>query len=140
MRLVADTNVVVSAFLWGGTPAKIIKAAREKTIVLYSSPVLIAELEDVLARDKFSERLARVGSSVSEIVGDYRALAQIIVPTSVPRVVRDADDDQVIACALAAAAKIIVSRDNDLLALGVYQGIEILSAAGAVAAIERMGK
>jgi putative PIN family toxin of toxin-antitoxin system len=138
MRVVADTNVVVSAFLWGGTPAKIIKAAREKTIVLYSSPALIAELEDVLARDKFSERLARVGSSVSEIVGDYRALAQIVVPASVPRVVRDVDDDQVIACALAAAAKIVVSRDNDLLALNAYLGIEILSAADAMVAIEHL--
>ncbi|MBC7984304.1 MAG: putative toxin-antitoxin system toxin component, PIN family [Candidatus Obscuribacterales bacterium] len=103
MRVTADTNVVVSAFLWGGIPAEIIKAARQGVITLYSSPVLLAKLEEILAREKFAERLARVGSSVTEIGGDYRALVTVVIPESVPRVVRGPDDDHVLACAVAAA-------------------------------------
>jgi uncharacterized protein len=54
VRVVADTNIVVSAFLWGGLPAELLSAAREQRITLYTSAALLAELEDVLGRDKFS--------------------------------------------------------------------------------------
>jgi hypothetical protein len=130
MRVVADTNIVASAFLWGGTPREILNAAHRQAITLYTSAALIAELEDVLAREKFAKRVMQVGRSVAEMVGDYLALAHMVLPTDHPRVVRDPDDDHVfIAAALAAQANIIVSRDADLLSLSSYQGIVMLSAA-----------
>lgn len=129
IRAVADTNIVVSAFLWGGTPRRILDAARRGTLMLFTSAALIAELEDVLSREKFAKRITDVGSSVTEMLGDYLALAQLVRPAAHSAVVRDPDDDQVIACALAAEAKVIVSGDLDLLALGSYQSIDILSAA-----------
>lgn len=49
MRVVADTNTVLSAFLWGGPPKAVLDAAREGRITLHASPALLAELEDVLA-------------------------------------------------------------------------------------------
>lgn len=127
-RTVADTNIVLSAFLWGGAPRGILDAARHKTIALFTSAALIAELEEVLARQKFARRLIAAGSSVTDLTGDYLALATLVRPADHPRVVRDPDDDQVIACALAAEAGVIVSGDADLLALGNYRGIAILSA------------
>lgn len=130
MRIVTDTNVVVSALLWGGKPEQILIAAREQRITLHTSPALVAELEDVMARQKFAEQLARVGSSAGQLVGDYLALAHIVKPASVARVVaRDPDDDQVLACALTARAEAIITRDDDLLSLGSYQGIVIITAA-----------
>ena len=60
----------------------------------------------------------------------------MVEPAIVPRVVRDADDDQVIAAALAAQADLIVSGDDDLLAIGSYQGIRILTAAEALRRVE----
>jgi len=51
MRIVVDTNVAVSALLWGGPPRAVLTAAREQRITLYTSALLIAELEDVLSRD-----------------------------------------------------------------------------------------
>ncbi|MDN5938840.1 MAG: putative toxin-antitoxin system toxin component, PIN family [Salinisphaera sp.] len=126
----ADTNTVVSALLWGGTPRQILDGARQKDLTLFTSAILIAELEDVLSRSKFQARIARVGSSVAEILGDYLALATLTRPaTPPPAIVRDPDDDHVIACALAAQAEVIVSGDGDLLELGEYRGIAILSAA-----------
>ena len=128
-RTVADTNIVVSAFLWGGTPRAILDAARRGTITLFTSAALIAELEDVLSRAKFAKRIAEVGSSVGEMLGDYLALTQLVRPTEHPTVVRDPDDAHVIACAPAAAAEVIVSGDTGLLTLGRYRQIDILSAA-----------
>jgi putative PIN family toxin of toxin-antitoxin system len=81
-----------------------------------------------LSRAKFAKRIAGAGSSVDEMLGDYLALAQLVRPTEHPLVVRDPDDDHVIACALEAEAEIIVSSDADLLTLG-YRDIDILSAA-----------
>jgi predicted nucleic acid-binding protein len=50
VRAVADTNTVVSAFLWGGLPAEILTAACEQRLSLFTSAPLIAELEEVLAQ------------------------------------------------------------------------------------------
>ena len=65
MRAVADTNTVVSALLWGGAPAEILIAARQRRLALFTSAVLIAELEEVLVRDKFAERISRIGMTLS---------------------------------------------------------------------------
>lgn len=56
MRVVADTNTVVSAFLWGGPPKAVLDAARDGRISLHTTPALLVELEDVLSRDKFTAR------------------------------------------------------------------------------------
>jgi predicted nucleic acid-binding protein len=63
----------------------------------------------------------------------YRALINITRPTAIPAVSRDPDDDQVLACALACDAKLIVTRDKDLLHLGSFENIRILAAASALA-------
>ena len=70
------------------------------------------------------------------MLADYRTVVEMVEPAIVPRVVRDADDDQVIAAALAAQADLIVSGDDDLLAIGSYQGIRILTAAEALRRVE----
>ena len=77
----------------------------------------MAELEDVLSRDKFSARIVRVGSSVAQILAGYRALVTIVRPAAIEPTVRDPDDDHVLARATAAQAQLIVSRDKDLLDL-----------------------
>ena len=76
-------------------------------------------------------------SSAAEHVQDYRRLAYLVEPQplSAPAS-RDPDDDHVLACALAARADLIVTRDLDLLDLKTYQNIPILAAADAVRRIE----
>ncbi len=128
MRVVADTNTVVSAFLWGGLPAQVLAAARFGRLSLFTSPALLAELEDVLARPKFSVRLAAGGSSVAQLMSGYRALATVVRAEPIARTTRDPDDDDVLACALGAGAALIVSRDHDLLELVEFRGIRIHSA------------
>lgn len=138
MRVVADTNTVVSAFLWGGMLRALFAAARDQKITLLTSHVLIAELEEIITRAKFAKRLTLVRTSFEEIMGDYITLAQLVHPKTVPQVIMsDPDDDHVLACALAAQADLIVSGDTDLLTLQDYQGIRIVDATTAVALIEQ---
>lgn len=61
MRLVLDTNVVFSALLWRGTPYRLLEAIKRKSgIQLYSSAVLLEELEEVLTRPSASKRLGAI--------------------------------------------------------------------------------
>lgn len=130
MRIVADTNTVVSGLLWSGPPQEIINAARAKRVTLYSSITLIAELAEVIAREKFAARIRVAGVSAPEIVVDYGQLAKVVTPADIrPTVTGDPDDDHVLACALAAGAELIVSGDKRLRNLKSYHGIPIVTAA-----------
>lgn len=138
MRVVLDTNVVVSALLWGGTPERLIRAADGEDLVIFTSEALIAELASILERAKFATKLAQLNSSPNEVVSRYRVIAETIVAAPIEEArLRDPDDAAVLACALAARAEAIVSGDDDLLALGSYQGIPILSATAALALVSK---
>jgi uncharacterized protein len=134
LRFVLDTNVVVSALVWGGVPYKLIEAAAAGDIELVTSPALLVELRDVLSREHLASRLAQQQSTVEQAIALYAELAVSVTPLATPRVVvGDVDDDQVIAAAVAARADLIVSGNRKhLLPLGSHQGIDIIAAAEAV--------
>jgi putative PIN family toxin of toxin-antitoxin system len=98
---------------------------------------MMAELLDVVSRDKFTKRFAQAGLTPLDIVKEVRRMAYMAAPLSVPRVIaNDADDDHVLACALAGNADLIVSGDKHLHSLGgEYQGIRIVTPAQAVRVI-----
>lgn len=129
MRAVADTNVVVSGLLWQGPPRRVLDLARSGSLDLFTSPALLVELEEVLVRRKFTRRLEAAGVDPQDLILGYAALARVVLPAERPRaVVDDPDDDEVLACALAARAEVIVSGDRHLRALGTFQGIRIVTA------------
>jgi hypothetical protein len=130
VRVVLDTNVVASALLWGGTPERLIEAAGEGNLELFTSEALLAELAGILSRAKFSRILKLKNLSAADILARYREIADTVEPAPIEEVqLRDPDDAAVLACALAAQANAIVSGDADLHALGSYQGIPVLSPA-----------
>jgi putative PIN family toxin of toxin-antitoxin system len=130
VRAVLDTNVVVSALLWDGVPEQILQRASQGELELVTSPALLAELAGILNRPKFAHKLNEKNASPAEIVALYMQIAKAIEATPIEESsLRDPDDAVALACALAARADLIVSGDDDLLTLGSYQGIPILSAA-----------
>ena len=138
MRFVIDTNLLVSGVIAAGLPRRLVDGAKAGEFELCTSEVLLAELLDVLSRSKFAARLSQAGLTPQGIVDDLRHIAVIVSPTDTPRVVpTDPDDDHLIAAALAGAADLIASGDKrDLLPLGSYQGIEIVTARVAVERLE----
>lgn len=128
MRLVLDTNVVASGLLWNGVPAQLLDAAQIGEIEIFTSAFLLAELAGILTRAKFAKVLAATDLPLEELVLGYAELATIVVPVAIPlTIAADPSDDQVLACAVAASADLIVSGDKHLHSLGgQYNGIRIV--------------
>jgi putative PIN family toxin of toxin-antitoxin system len=134
VRIVLDTNVVLSALLWRGTPYHLFQTIRrQERAQLFTSAVLLAELAEVLNRPMAARRLALIGRSLEEVLADYTLAADVVTPVATPAVIAgDADDDHVIAAAVAAEADLLVSGDRHLLALGTHHGIRIVTPAEAI--------
>lgn len=142
MRIVLDTNTLVSGVISAnGPPRCLLDGARTQTFEICSSTVLLAELLDVLTREKFAARLAQAGLTPLSIVSELRRMAHMVAPDNIPRVIADdPDDDHVIACAVAAQADLIVSGDKHLHSLGgQYKNIRIVSAVEALEFIKTEG-
>jgi len=129
MRIVLDTNTVVSALLWHGVPHALVSEAGTRPVVFLTSPVLLAELEDVLARPKLAAAVNASGLTIAELMQRYLGLTTVVASEALdPPVLDDPDDDHVLACALVGKADAIVSGDRGLLQLGSFRGIPILTA------------
>lgn len=123
MRIVFDTNVLVSAFVFPGGQgeAALLRVVEEKDVLFLSKPIL-DELLAVLAR-KFSrdaEELARVAVFLSD-------LAVVVRPRRRLRVLKDEPDNRILECAIAGRAHAIVTGDRALLDLREYRGVKVLS-------------
>lgn len=128
MRAVIDTNVLISGLFWHGAPHTLLTHAHDGVLDLVSSPALLAELEDVIGRAKFDLIMARSNTSREQVLASMRLLAELVVPPPLVKpVCRDPDDDAILALAAAAHVDLIVSGDDDLLTLGSYAGIPIVT-------------
>lgn len=139
MRLVLDTNIVVSALLWRGTPHELVAAAQTKPVIFFTSPILLAELAEILSRSKLANAVSASGLTPDQLMIRYRHITTVIHPAPIPpTVLTDPDDDHVLACAVAARADLIVSGDRDLLDLGKFQNIPLVAAAEALQRINKL--
>ena len=122
MRLVLDTNVLVSAIVFGGRPRDVLQTVVTGAHRLVLSPAILYELHRVLIGSKFRYPVA----VADHIDAELRELAEIVEPeTRLSVVTRDPADNRVLECAVEGRADAIVSGDRDLLALGRYVGIPV---------------
>lgn len=123
MRVVADTNVYISALMFGGLPGRFLDLALAGKFILLTSQAILDELDEKL-RGKFavSERDATVIRAKLESTA-ILANADFMLD-AVPD---DPDDNRVLECAVAGKANYIVSGDRHLLRISSYEGIMILT-------------
>ena len=128
IKAVLDTNVVVSGLLWNGPPRKILEAADEERIFLFTSRALLEELAYVLQRPKFKTSLALRGLDFRGALAQAVQLTRLMVPRTFSETVvaQDPSDDKVLECAVSAAADAIVTGDEHLLILRRFRDIPIL--------------
>lgn len=132
MRLVLDTNVVVSGSLWDGAPRRLLGAGRVEGAMLYSSPPMLAELTDVLFRPKFKNKIAASQLTAGQLVDLYAELVVLVRPVPIPRLAPDPDDDVVIGTTLAARAHLLVTGDKALWSVAAYECGRIVSVSEAL--------
>ena len=125
-RIVIDSNVIISAFLFGGNPARVLGTVVEGLARCYTSLPILDEVRGVLQRPKFGLSPEQALAFVDE----FHVLCQVIAPhTRVQAIADDPKDDMVLECALAAGADVIVSGDAHLLTLRQWGSIKIVTPA-----------
>ena len=130
MRIVIDTNALVSGLLWQGAPHTLLVYARTGAVELVTSPELLNEFSKIIERSKFASILQRTSRTPTKITEELKHLCDIVIaPPLAKPVCRDPDDDAVLACAIAANVDAIVTGDKDLLTLKSFQSIPILAPA-----------
>jgi len=130
LHVVIDSTVLVSAFLTrGGVAAELLRRARAGVFLVSLSEEILAETERVLLTyPHIRMRYPYEDQEVTEFCQGLRRAAQLVADLpQVTVVIRDPKDDMAIATALKAQVSYIVTRDDDLLSLQVYEGITIIT-------------
>ncbi|MBO7441596.1 MAG: putative toxin-antitoxin system toxin component, PIN family [Bacteroidales bacterium] len=122
MRIVIDTNVLISGIIFGGKPSKIIELLFGKKISVFASPEMVDEYKRIYG--ELGERYAkRTHNELNEIINSMN----ILPSHSHIEACRDPDDNKFIECAIDNRCIYIVSGDKDLLVLEQYEDIGILT-------------
>ncbi len=130
LRVVFDSTVLVSAFLTQKQlSAQLLSQARRGVFSLYLSEAIVSETQQTLLESAhIRQRYVYPDDSVFAFTQGLRAAVHLVSdPPAISGVVRDPNDDMVIACAVAAQATYLVARDKDLLSLKHYQGTTIVT-------------
>ena len=129
MKVVLDTNVIVSSFLSPtGTPAKIIDAWQKQKFDLLISENILKEYQKAL-NYKHIQTISKMAiNDVEEIISDFRQFSQLVTPKEPINVIkRDPSDNKFLECAQEGNAHYIISGDIHLLEIENFEGIQILT-------------
>jgi putative PIN family toxin of toxin-antitoxin system len=125
-KVVFDTNVLISAILFGGSPRKCLEHAIEGEIELYLSKEIIREVEGVLSREKFN--IAE--ENLRYIISSLDSIAEFVSPkTKLDIIKKDPQDNKILECAIESEADFIISGDTHLLELSKFRKTRILKPA-----------
>ncbi len=130
-RIVADTNIYISALNFGGLPEQVLEMARRGSVQLFVSGEILREITGVLQR-KFRWPASRIEQASRTI----RAFATVVEPAErISVIARDESDNRVLECAVAARASLIVTGDSHLLDLRSFREIRVVTARAVVEAV-----
>jgi putative PIN family toxin of toxin-antitoxin system len=129
VKVVLDSNIWVSAIIWGGLPERVVFLQKNHTIEIALSQEIFDEIKQTLFKPKLQRKLADLGFTVDACL-DLIARTSVMYPIQFLEVseLRDPKDAMVLATAIASQADAIISGDSDLLILKTYQNIPIFTA------------
>jgi uncharacterized protein len=125
LKVVFDTNIYISGYLFGGKPRQGIEKGRMRYFRLYASRDILDEMEEELAGPPFM--LSR--NQVHKIIGNMKGFIEILKVASRAKGVRDKKDNMLLDCSLAAKARYLITGDKDLLVMGKFKQVEIITIA-----------
>lgn len=125
VRVVIDTNVVVSALLFGGIPGKLLSMCQSGRLQPFLSASILEEYLQVLAYPRFKLTDQEIDFLIYRQILPYFEV--VTVAGKAPVIKADPSDDKFLHCAVAAEADVLISGDRHLLQLSVYQNVPILS-------------
>lgn len=120
-RVVLDTNVLISAFLWGGKPGTIIKKWRNSFFLLLISPFILGELANFLEISQIESKERGL------IINELKTKSIKIIPSRKTNICRDKSDNKILDLCFSGRADFLVTGDKDLLVLKQYQSTKILT-------------
>jgi putative PIN family toxin of toxin-antitoxin system len=123
VRIVIDTNVLISATFWTGNPKQLLNRVRKEEFVILTSQILLNELKEILIRPDKPFKLSE--EEAEHVVNRIRSLAEIVRTHSFVKICRDEQDNRVLECAIDGGADWIISGDAHLLELQSFQGVRI---------------
>ncbi|MBW4062110.1 putative toxin-antitoxin system toxin component, PIN family [Candidatus Saccharibacteria bacterium] len=124
-RVVIDTNVWVSALVFGGKPRQVVELLARGIVEVVISPEILTEM-----RRKIASKFPDFGTDLGLIEILLEQDAELVMLGSITVTAsRDDDDNRILETALVGNCNYIVSGDKDLLVLGSYEGVEILAPA-----------
>jgi putative PIN family toxin of toxin-antitoxin system len=123
MKIVVDTNVVASAIFFGGKPKELIELIVSRKLEAFASMEIITEYHETIEElcNRYPDKPKKL--PLSNIIETMK----LIEPSSTFRICRDPDDDKFIQCAADARCLYIVSGDKDLLSVGSYGSVQIVT-------------
>ncbi len=129
VRIVLDSTVLISRFLTpisGGAAFDLLEQVRSGACDAFASLDILEEVRCVLLRSRIRRRYKFDDHDVERYSLELMQIATVLDPERTVRVVRDRNDDMVLDCAVAAEAAYVITRDNDLLSLASYEGVQIV--------------
>ena len=126
LRVVPDTNVLISAFMVEGNEYRLIENGFKKEILLLTSLALIEEFKEVALRPRFGFTKEEIDDFIDALL----EVSELVVPVQrITGICRDPDDERLLEAAVEGKADYIVSGDKDLLVLKSFRGVKIVTAA-----------
>ena len=127
LKLVLDTNTIISAFFWEGNEVELLRKIEQGNADLYITIEILKEVEEVIKRPKFNEVMMKANLTPDQIMQKIVSLSHLVIaPKLNIKVCRDDKDNKFLECAESAKANYLVSGDEDLLSLKEYKGIPII--------------
>lgn len=124
MKIVVDTNVIISGIFFGGKPGEVVKAIVNSKVKACATKEILDEYIEIVERMILDKHGEMNPDLLTLLINSF----ELINRKSRIKISRDPDDDKFIECAKDGKALYIVSGDNDLLVLKKYDNIKIITA------------